>query len=214
MGDPFAHPPVRIAVLCSGASRGSNLQALLNASENGQIPAKVALLIATRSDAPAVDKAKLAGASVKIVSPKKYTDQHDDYALALLNNLQRHAVDIVCLLGYMRRLPPSVVKAYSGRVINIHPALLPQFGGQGMYGENVHKAVLECKSAESGCTVHLVDEEYDTGPILVQHKVPVLETDTPASLAARVLAVEHTALIEAVKMLCRSLINLSDSEEN
>ena len=118
----------------------------------------------------------------------------------------------ILLLGsHFRRLPPCVVQAYQGRVLNIHPALLPLFGGKGMFGENVHKAVLQSNCKESGCTVHLVDEEYDTGSILVQHKVPVLENDTPAALAARVLEAEHIALLEAVNLICQKLASTGES---
>jgi formyltetrahydrofolate-dependent phosphoribosylglycinamide formyltransferase len=117
--------------------------------------------------------------------------------------LREHRVDLIVLAGYLRLVPRSVIGAYRGRIINIHPALLPAFGGQGMYGKRVHAAVLASGRRESGCTVHLVDEEYDRGPILAQRRVPVLPDDTVESLAARVLEAEHQLLPAVVREAAR-----------
>src|SRR5579871_6891422 len=185
--------PLRIAVLFSGPSRGSNLQALLDACAAGQIAGRIILVIGTRADAPALDRARVGGAATVVVSPRKYADDEAAYAEALLRQLRRHDVGLICLAGYMRRLPPSMIAAYPLRVMNVHPALLPLFGGRGMFGEHVHHAVIESGMKVSGCTIHFVDEEYDTGPIIVQSAVPVLDEDTPQSLAARILPEEHRA---------------------
>ena len=199
MNPAEARPPLPIAALVSGAGRGSNLAALLEACAAGQIPGRVALVIGTRRDAPALERAQSAGAAISVVSPRKYEDDETGYAAALLRVLEKQEIGLICLAGYMRRLPPPVVAAYAGRVMNIHPALLPLFGGRGMYGENVHRAVLESGMKVSGCTVHFVDNDYDTGPIIAQRTVPTLDSDTPQTLAARVLEQEHQAYAEAVR---------------
>jgi phosphoribosylglycinamide formyltransferase-1 len=191
--------PLRIAVLLSGPSRGSNLQALLTACRDDQIAGRIAAVIGTRADAPALERARAGGAAAVVVSPRKYEGDESAYGEALLRQLRRFDVGLICLAGYMLRLPPAVVAAYPLRVMNVHPALLPLFGGRGMYGERVHQAVLESGMKVSGCTVHFVDEQYDTGPIIVQSAIPVLDDDTPQSLAARVLPEEHRAYIQAVR---------------
>jgi phosphoribosylglycinamide formyltransferase 1 len=198
MTDTNSVVPLRMAVLLSGPSRGSNLQALLDACAAGKIAGQIVAVIGTRADAGALDLARKAGAAAIVVSPRKYEGDVAAYGEVLLRQLRRHDVDLVCLAGYMLRLPPSVVAAYSLRVMNVHPALLPLFGGRGMYGEHVHRAVLESGMKVSGCTIHFVDEQYDTGPIIVQSAVPVLDDDTPQSLAARILPEEHRAYVEAV----------------
>jgi phosphoribosylglycinamide formyltransferase-1 len=193
-------PPLKMAAMVSGQGRGSNLGALLAACETGEIAGDFVVVIGTRADAPALERARVAGVATSVVSPRKYEGDDAAYAEALLRILSRHEVDLLCLAGYMRRLPPAVVTAYPERILNVHPALLPLFGGRGMYGENVHRAVLESGMKISGCTVHFVDEQYDTGPILVQRAVPVEEDDTPATLAARVITAEHQAYVRAVHL--------------
>lgn len=189
--------PLQIAVLVSGQGRGTNLQALIDAGANGSLPARVAVLIATRSDSPAVERAQMAGIAALTISPKRFGDLQA-YGDALIAALRGHEAGLVCLAGYMLRLPGAVIDEFP--VMNVHAALLPLFGGQGMYGERVHEAVLQSGMKISGCTVHFADNEYDTGPIIVQRTVPVLEEDTPQSLAARVLPEEHRALVEAVRL--------------
>jgi len=117
-------------------------------------------------------------------------------------------VDVIALAGYMKKLPPEVVKRYHNRILNIHPALLPAFGGQGMYGSHVHQAVIESGVKITGVTVHLVSEEYDDGPIVVQEPVMVLDTDTPESIAARVLVAEHATYWRAVKAVAEGTISV------
>lgn len=199
MSENASSSPLKIAAMVSGQGRGSNLGALLAACEVGEIAGKFAVVIGTRADAPALERARAVGVATSVVSPRKYEGDEAGYAAALLRILKRHEVGLLCLAGYMRQLPSAVVAAYPERILNIHPSLLPLFGGHGMYGEHVHRAVLESGMKVSGCTVHLVDEQYDTGPIVVQIAVPVEEADTPASLAARVLAAEHQAYVRAVQ---------------
>lgn len=197
---PSAATPVRIAILVSGAGRGSNLQALHDACREGEIAGRIAVVIGSRADAPACDRARSAGLPVHVVSPRRYAGNDPAYARVLLNVLERYQVDLICLAGFLRKLPEDVVRRYSGRILNIHPALLPLFGGQGMYGERVHHAVLASGMKVTGCTVHLVDEHYDTGPIVVQRALSILEDDTPETLAARLLPEEHRAYVEAVRL--------------
>jgi formyltetrahydrofolate-dependent phosphoribosylglycinamide formyltransferase len=190
---------LNIGVMVSGQGRGTNLQASIDSCASGEIPGRVALVLGTRSDAPALDRARAAGIRTVVISPKKYEGDDAAYGEALLRALESARIGLICLAGYMRILPLSVVNAYRDRIMNVHPALLPLFGGKGMYGENVHRAVLESGMKVSGATVHFVDERYDAGPIIHQIAVPVLDDDTPESLAARVLLQEHRAYAEAIR---------------
>jgi len=186
--------PSRLAVLASG--RGSNLQAIIEHFDNlaRERIAKVVLVASNRADAPALIRA--ATASIDIAS----FDASDDGS-TLLDLLRKARVDLVVLAGYLKRIPPMVVREYSGRIINIHPALLPAFGGAGMYGARVHEAVIASGAEESGVTVHLVDDAYDRGPIVAQWRVAVETSDTAESLAARVLAVEHIVYPRVIEMV-------------
>ena len=208
MSEHASASPLRIAAMVSRQGRGSNLGALLTACETGEIAGRFAVVIGTNADAPALERARAAGVATSIVSPRKYEGNEQGYAAALLRILRRHEVGLLCLAGYMRQLPPAVVTAYSERILNVHPALLPLFGGRGMYGENVHRAVLESGMKVSGCTVHFVDEQYDTGPILVQMAVPVEEEDTPSTLAARVIKAEHQAYVRAVYLIAAGRVHV------
>jgi phosphoribosylglycinamide formyltransferase 1 len=180
--------PMHVAVAVSG--RGSNLEALLRAL-GPDAPARVVLVLSNRPDAPALDRA--AGRGIATVTLRDHADG-DEW----LSALERHRVDLLVLAGYLQLVPAEVVARYRGRVLNVHPALLPGFGGKGMYGRRVHQAVLASGARESGATVHLVDEVYDRGTILGQARVPVLPGDDADSLAARVLELEHRLLPAAV----------------
>ena len=186
--------PSRLAVLASG--RGSNLQAIMDHFDNlaRERIAKVVLVASNRVDSPALIRA--ATASIDIAS----FDAGDD-GLELLALLRKFRIDLVVLAGYLKRIPSRVIREYSGRIINVHPALLPAFGGEGMYGARVHEAVIASGATESGVTVHLVDNDYDRGPIVAQWRVPVEKSDTAESLAARVLNVEHIVYPRAVEMV-------------
>lgn len=184
----------RLAVLASG--RGSNLQAIIDHFDDlgRERVAKVALVASNRADAPALLRA--ATASIDIA----HFSSSDD-GTELLQLLRKFRIDLVVLAGYIKRIPSSVIRAFAGRIINVHPALLPAFGGEGMYGARVHEAVLAAKAGETGVTVHLVDDEYDRGLIVAQWRVPVKAGDTPDSLAARVLQVEHIVYPRVVEMV-------------
>ena len=175
--------PMRLAVAISG--RGSNLAALLTALPAGA-PAEVALVLSNRA-AAGLDLARQHGIpTLTLADP---TDGR-----SWLEALTAQRIDLIVLAGYLKLVPPAVVERFRGRMINIHPALLPGFGGPGMYGHRVHEAVIASGQRTSGATVHLVDEAYDRGAILAQERVPVLPDDTADTLAARVLEVEHRLL--------------------
>jgi phosphoribosylglycinamide formyltransferase-1 len=197
---------LQIAIMVSGHGRGTNLQALIDGCSSGRIPGTVAMVIGTRSDAPALDRARSAGIHAIVISPKRFEGDDDAYGNSLLRALRSHDVGLICLAGFMRILPLNVVEEYRNRIMNVHPALLPKFGGRGMYGLTVHEAVIASGETESGATVHLVDEHYDTGPIVIQRTVPVEPNDTPDSLAERVLFAEHEAYVEAVRLFAEGRI--------
>ncbi len=190
----------RIVILVSGKARGTNMAAIIDACQRGEIPdSQVALVIGTRADAPALEKARERGVPACIVDPSAFPDD-EAYGDALLRTLSEVQPDLICLAGYVRLLPAKVVRAYPYRILNIHPALLPLFGGRGMYGLRVHEAVLQSGMKVAGCTVHFVDEQYDTGPIVLQSVIEVRDDDTPETLAARLLPVEHATYIRAIRL--------------
>ena len=178
----------RVAVLISG--RGSNLAALIAAAREPGFPAEIVGIVSDRDDAPGLKLAPPNGIAAKVVARGDFADKaaHD---AAIDAALQGFGAEIVALAGYMRLVPPDVTRAYRGRMINVHPALLPDFGGPGMYGARVHRAVIEARAPESGPTVHFVDEVYDHGATIAQWPVPVLPHDDAEVLAARVLRAEH-----------------------
>jgi phosphoribosylglycinamide formyltransferase 1 len=180
--------PMHVAVAVSG--RGTNLEALVRAL-GPQAPARVVLVLSNRADAPALERA--AGRGIATVTLRDHADGNE-----WLRALERHGVELVVLAGYLKLVPVAVIERYRGRILNVHPALLPAFGGRGMYGRRVHEAVLASGARESGATVHLVDEVYDRGAILGRARVPVLAGDDPETLAARVLEAEHRLLPAAV----------------
>ena len=186
--------PMRVVVCISG--RGSNLTALLDALP-AEAPARVVLVLSDRRDAGGLSLA--AGRGIETAALQDAADPSE-----WLEHLERTSADLVVLAGYLKLVPAAVVARYTGRMLNVHPSLLPAFGGAGMYGARVHRAVLASGAAESGATVHLVDEVYDRGPILAQERVPVEPGDTPERLAARVLAAEHRLLPAVVLAAARA----------
>jgi len=198
----------RIAILVSGPSRGSNMQAIIEACRDRRIPdSAVVAVVGARDDAPALQKAHTLSVPTAVVNPREFPDP-DMYGDALLWVLQKAQPDLICLAGYMRLLPAQVVQAYPMRIMNIHPALLPLFGGKGMYGLRVHQAAIDSGMKITGCTVHFVDEGYDTGPIILQRCVPIVDDDTPETLAARVLPVEHETYIEAIRLFVQGRLRV------
>lgn len=191
---------VKVAVFASGG--GSNFQSILDFPFRRR-ESDIVLLISDRPDVGVLERAEKAGVASRIIPVKGRP--LDEVGGETLGVLREHEVQVILLAGYLRLVPLGVVEAFTRRILNIHPALLPSFGGQGMWGHHVHEAVLASGATFSGPTVHFVDEEYDTGSILAQWPVPVLPGDTPDSLAARVLEVEHVLYPLTAEYLCRAV---------
>ena len=169
---------------------GSNMQAIIDACQAGTLAAEPCVVISNNSQSGARARARQRQENIAAYHLSAQT-HGEALGGAILAAMQRHGVEVICLAGYMKKLGAEVLAAYEGRILNIHPSLLPKFGGQGMYGMRVHEAVLAAGERESGATIHLVDEEYDHGRVLAQEKVPVQAGDTPEALQKRVLAAEH-----------------------
>lgn len=182
-----------LGVLISG--RGSNLQAILDAIQQGRLDARVGVVISNVAGAPGLERAKKAGVETEVLSHKNFRSR-EEYDEALLERLRAHEVDLVCLAGFMRLLSPVFVRAFQGRILNVHPSLLPAFPGL-----HAQRQALEHGVKVTGATVHLVDEELDHGPILLQGAVPVLEDDDEESLSARILEQEHRIYPEAIALM-------------
>lgn len=192
--------PLRLGVLASG--RGSNLQAILDAIAAGRCPARVVVVVSDRAGAAALDRARGAGIEAVHVDPQAYADRAAfDQAVAAI--LAKHDVELVCLAGYMRLLTPALVAAYRGRILNVHPALLPAFPGL-----HAQRQALEYGVRVTGATVHFVDEGVDTGPIVLQAAVPVLDGDTEETLATRILVEEHRLYPEAIRLVAEGRLAL------
>ncbi len=189
-------PP--IAVFASGSGR--SLENLAEAIARGELDARIALCIADRPGIGVLERCERLGIEAHVLEPKALGGM-DAFAAEAFARCEAAGARLVVLAGFLRLLP--LPPAWRGRVLNIHPSLLPAHGGQGMYGDRVHSAVLAAGDTESGCTVHLVDEQYDRGPILLQKRVPVLKGDTPQTLAARVFEAECAALPEAIAALLK-----------
>ena len=204
---------LNIAVLVSGG--GTNLQALIDYEQATQnCPYHIALVVSNTKNAFALKRAENANIPTEIRSPysvlgkeKALTADRDTKRIAISDSIlelcKSHNVDAIVLAGYLSVLGGHILEVYKDKILNLHPALLPKFGGVGMWGHNVHEAVLKAKETESGCTVHLVDSGCDTGRILVQKKVPVLEGDTIDSLYERIAPKEHEAIVEGVLLLAK-----------
>ena len=197
--------PMRLAVFASGG--GSNLQAILDAVEGGTLHAEVTLVVTDRETAGALDRATRHGIPTEVLKPAEFADG-EAFGQALLDVLDKRGVNFIALAGYLKMIPEAVVRAFKHRIVNIHPSLLPAFGGSGMYGRRVHEAALAHGVRWSGATVHLVDEDYDTGPIVLQQPVSVEPGDTPESLAARVLEVEHRLYPEALRLFADGRVRI------
>jgi phosphoribosylglycinamide formyltransferase-1 len=198
---------LNIAVFASG--KGSNFQAILDAIKAGKIPnARIALVISNNSTAGALEIARNNRIPALHVSRQQFGSD-ETFNKALLKKLTDAKVNFVVLAGYMKMLDSSIIGHFKNRIVNIHPALLPKFGGKGMYGIHVHEAVIANKERMSGATVHLVDEEYDCGPIVLQRTVEVAPNDTPESLAAKVLEIEHQLYPEAVRLFAEGQVKVN-----
>lgn len=195
----MSRPPTRIAIMVSGQGRGTNMQAIIDACASGKINGEVVLVIGVKDDAPAMERARSVGVKALTIAPKDYATA-EDYDNAIFQTLAEHRVDLICLAGYMRVLGAKIVEHWRNRIMNVHPALIPSFCGKGMYGHHVHEAVIARGVKYTGVTVHFVDEDYDTGPIILQTVVPVEDDDTPETLAARVLKHEHQTYTDAIAL--------------
>jgi phosphoribosylglycinamide formyltransferase-1 len=193
--------PLVLGVLASG--RGSNLQAILDAIEAGRCPARVAVVVSDRAGAPALDRARRAGVKAVHLDPQAHADRVA-FDRALLAVLTDHGVELVCLAGYMRILSPGFVAAFHGRILNVHPALLPAFPGL-----HAQRQALDYGVKVTGATVHLVDEGVDTGPIVLQAAVPLRDDDTEATLSARILVEEHRLYPEAIRLYAEGRLEVA-----
>jgi phosphoribosylglycinamide formyltransferase-1 len=191
----------KILVLVSGG--GTNLQALIDAERAGRLgPGTIRAVVSDRPGVYALERARLAGIPAFIRAPDKglpKPERRRELSDRILRAAREYEADLIILAGFLSILEGPIIEAYAGKIINLHPSLLPKFGG--MYGERVHRAVLDAGETESGCTVHLVDAGTDTGPVLLQRPVPVLPGDTPETLAERVHREEHIAIVEAAAMM-------------
>lgn len=200
---------IKIGVLVSGG--GTNLQAIIDSCESGYIPGRVVVVISNRKDAYALERAKKHNIPALFINPKDYKNL-DEYSEKISEELIKKEVDLVCLAGFLLKLSPEFVRKFKNRIMNIHPALLPSFGGPGMYGHHVHEAVIKSGVKITGCTVHFVDEEYDHGPIILQKAVEVKDDDTPEKLAERVLKEEHKIYPEAIKLFAEKKLEIIDGK--
>jgi len=196
---------LRLGVLVSG--NGTNLQSIIDNIESGYLSSRIAVVISSHSNAFALERAKKYGIPNFVVKPRDFHSRKD-YEDEMINILKRHKVDLVVLAGFIKVLSPHFVKAFPNRIMNIHPALIPSFCGDGFYGDKVHKAVLESGVKITGATVHFVDEGTDSGPIILQKAVPVYDDDTVESLALRVREIEHQIYPEAIKLFEQGLLTI------
>lgn len=191
---PILDPPIRLAVCVSGG--GTTLRNLIDRARDGRLSASIVQVVASRSNIGAIDKARGAGIPVDVVT--RAGKSLAEFSAAVFDSIRNAAADLVILGGFLSLI--EIPDDYAGRVINVHPALIPAFAGKGFHGEAVHRAAIDTGVKLSGCTVHFADQTYDTGPIIVQRAVPVLDDDTPATLAARVFQAECEALPDAIML--------------
>ncbi len=194
----------KLVVFASGS--GSNFQSIIDAILNGQLNARIVGLMSNKEEAYCLKRASENDIPTVILKASDYTSEFE-YEQKLLEQLHTWEADVIILAGYLRKIPASIIDAFPNNILNIHPSLLPKYGGKGFYGIKVHKAVLEANEEESGCTIHIVSREYDEGPVLGQSRVPVLKTDTPEQLAERVLIQEHKLYPAIIQQHLESLKN-------
>ena len=191
--------PKRIAVFASGT--GSNFIEIFNQIIDGKINGVIKILISDNSSAKAIEFAKANNINYKVIDKDIIRDSklHGEFLIEILKIAK---IDLIVLAGYLKMIPSNVISSYKNKIINIHPSLLPKFGGKGFYGMKVHRAVIDSKESFAGASVHFVDEIYDNGPIVMQEKIKVLDSDTPESISRKVLEVEHRILPYIVKKIC------------
>jgi len=192
---------LNLAIFISG--RGSNLQSLIEACRNPDFPARIAVVVSNKPDAPGLERAAKENIPTRVVNHKDY-ERREDFEEALLEALEEYPIDLICLAGFMRILTPHFIQHWPDQMINIHPSLLPDYKGL-----NTHKRVLEDGKKETGCTIHYVVPDMDSGPIILQKRVEIRDGDTPDELAARVLEQEHIAYPEAVRLIAEENLTFS-----
>ena len=193
-----------LVVFASGS--GSNFQSLINAVEKGILEASIVGLVCNNDSAFALKRAKKHKIPSLIISPNEF-DSESTYSKQLLSKLRNWETDLIILAGYLKKIPVAVIKEYESRILNIHPSLLPKYGGKGFYGAKVHEAVINHQEKETGCTVHIVTAEYDEGPVLGQSAVAISKSDTPKSIAEKVLEKEHQLLPHVIQEYLKTLNN-------
>ena len=196
---------MKLGLLASG--RGTVLQSILDACKSGRLAAEPTLVISNNSRSGAAERARLEGVPVSHLSGRTHSDAGELDA-AILAALEEHHVELVVLAGYMKQIGPQVLARFRGRILNTHPALLPKFGGPGMYGQHVHEAVLAAGESETGVSIHLVDADYDTGPVVAQCRVPVLEGDDAGRLAERVQKRERVFYVDTLREIVEGHLEL------
>jgi len=204
---------LKVGVLASGG--GTNLQAIIDRAADGRIDAEVAIVISDVRDAYALERARIAGIHYAFIDPRDLPNRdappHDrraSFNRAVIQKLRDHDVELVALAGYLRITSDEFVDAFEGRIMNIHPSLIPSFCGKGMHGLRVHQAALDYGVKVSGCTVHFVTKEVDAGPIIIQRTAPVLDDDTPETLQARILEQEYQAYSEAIQLFAEGRLRI------
>jgi phosphoribosylglycinamide formyltransferase-1 len=186
---------------------GSNMQAIIDSIKAGGLDAEACVVISNNSGSGAIERAKKEGIPYYHISSVTHPDP-ENMDNEMIDALLRHGAEIIILAGYMKKIPPKFIEAFRGKILNIHPALLPKFGGEGFYGMKVHEAVIAAGETVSGATIHIVDEKYDHGRILHQFRVDVLKEDTPETLAQRVLGIEHLLYTQTLQMISGGEIEL------
>ena len=199
----------KLAIGVLSSHGGTNLQTIIDSCKSGRLDAEVRVVICNNSKAAAMERARRQSIPSFHMSGKTHPDA-DELDSAITSTLAEHGVDLVVLAGYMKMLGPQTLERYRSHILNVHPALLPKFGGHGMYGLRVHQAVLDTGEKVSGVSIHIVDEDYDHGPVVSQREVPVLEGDTPESLAERVLEQEHILYAETIQDIASGKIDLDN----
>jgi len=202
---------IKIAVLVSG--NGTNLQSIIDACKSGDVPGKVVLVVSSNKEAYALERARKEGIESVAVEREKF-DSDENYSKEIMKYIDEKDTDLICLAGFLKKLDKALIDKYRNRIMNIHPALLPKYGGKGMYGLKVHAAVLESGDEYTGCTVHFVDEIYDHGPVILQKMIPVEKEDTPEVLAQKVLEIEHRLYPEAIKLFASGEIAEKSEDQN
>ena len=198
---------LKLAVLISGTGR--TLENLITLTNRGELPARIVTVVSSRADVPGNAIAEAAGIPLAVV-PRGRFKSTEEFSGAIYDALLPMEIDLVVMAGFLCKI--NVHPAFEGRIMNIHPSLLPLFGGKGLYGDRVHQAVLDSSMKISGCTVHFVDESYDAGPIILQAAVPVLDEDTPSTLAARVFQEERRAYPEAIRLFAAGRLQIEGQQ--